>query len=51
MNGLEIQYLLGLFFALNTVRFEGGRITGDLAQVLIGILLVVMAVVGFTLLK
>lgn len=51
MNGLQIQYFLGLFFALNTIRFEGGKINADLAQVVIGLLLVVTAVVGATLLK
>jgi len=51
MNGLQIQYLLGLFFALNTVRFEGGRLNADLAQVVIGIVLVVTAVLGLTGLK
>ncbi len=51
MDGVQIQYLLGLFFALNTVRFQKGRVDADFAQVVIGIILVVCAVFGATLLK
>lgn len=51
MDGLQIQYLLGLFFALHTVRFTGGRIDADFAQVVIGVILVITAVIGATLLR
>lgn len=51
MTGVQIQYLLGLFFALHTVRFESGGIKFDWAQVIIGVILVAAAVLGATLLK
>lgn len=44
MTGVEIQYLLGLFFVINSISWEGGRISADAVRAIAGGLLLVLAI-------
>ncbi len=48
MSGIEIEYLLGLFFLITSLSFSGGTFSADAIKLIAGILLIVMAVIGFS---
>lgn len=49
MSGVEIQYLLGIYFTVISVSWSEGRVKADAVKVIAGIALVVLAVLGFSL--
>lgn len=50
MNGIQIEYLLGLFFIISSSSYQGSNtsITTDLFKLVAGIILVLMAILGFS---
>lgn len=46
MNGIEIEYLLGLYFSINSINWKDGRIEADAVKLIAGIVLFVLAFVG-----
>ncbi len=51
MNGIEIQYLLGLFFLVNSLSWTEGRISADAVRLIAGVVLIVMSILSFSLIK
>ncbi len=51
MSAILIEYLLGLYFIVASLGYSENRITADFIKLVAGIILVVMAVVGFSLVK
>lgn len=48
MDGIAIQYLLGVFFLVSSLGYAGGRISADWVRFLAGIILIVLAVIGWS---
>jgi len=48
MTGVEIQYLLGLYFAIRSITFAGGRFSANAFLLIVGIVLIVMAIIGYS---
>jgi len=48
MNGVQIEYLLGLYFLIISLSFDGGRVGADAVRLIAGIVLLVAAILGFT---
>lgn len=48
MNGIEIQYLLGIYFTVKSITWADGRISADAVRLIAGILLLVLAILGKT---
>lgn len=46
MNGVEIEYLLGLYFVIVSLTYSGGRVSADFVRLVGGVLLLVLAVLG-----
>lgn len=49
MNGVEIQYLLGLYFFIMSITWADGRISADAVRLIAGIILLVASVLGSSL--
>lgn len=49
MTGIAIQYLLGIYFIVVSVSWSGGQISADAVKLIAGIVLVIAAVLGMTL--
>ena len=49
MSGIEIQYLLGLYFSIASVSFDGGKFTADAFKLIAGVVLIILSIVGFSL--
>lgn len=50
MTGIEIQYLLGIYFIVSTISTTPERrFNYDVVRLIAGIVLVILAVVGFSL--
>lgn len=48
MNGVAIQYFLGIYFIVVSITFEGGRVSADVVRLVAGVLLFALAVLGMT---
>lgn len=48
MTGIEIQYLLGLFFAIKSIVFVSGKFTANAFLLIVGVVLIVMSIIGFS---
>lgn len=46
MSGVEIQYFVGLLAVIFSLSVEGGRISADLAKLVAGAVLILLAVLG-----
>jgi len=46
MNGVQIEYLLGIFFTVSSMSWTGGRVSADVIRLIAGIVLIVLAVIG-----
>ena len=51
MSGIEIQYLLGIYFTVVAISWENGRISADAVRLIAGLILLVAAILGFTLIR
>ncbi len=51
MSGIEIQYLLGIYFTVVSISFVNGRISADAVRLIAGLVLLVLAVLGMTLIR
>lgn len=49
MGGIQIEYLLGLFFTVTAISFDGGRFHAEAFRLAAGVMLIVLAVLGITL--
>ena len=45
MNAIQIEYFLGLFFAISSVSLASGRLTADAVKLIAGVVLIIMAIV------
>lgn len=48
MTGVEIEYFLGLYFGISSMTFANGRFSADAFRLIIGIILIAMAVFGYS---
>lgn len=46
MSGVQIEYLLGLYFAISAVSYSGGVFSADAFKLLVGVVLIVLAFLG-----
>lgn len=44
MNGVEIEFLLGLYFTISSLSFENNKFTADVIKLIAGVLLLVLSV-------
>lgn len=51
MSGIQIEYLLGLYFIIVAISFTGGTFVADAFKLIAGIVLVVLAVLGISLIR
>ena len=51
MTGVEIQYFLGIYFFVISLSWENGRISADTVRLIAGIVLLISAVLGLTLVR
>jgi hypothetical protein len=51
MNGIEIQYLLGLFFVISSLGYTENKLTFNIVQGVAGVILIIMAILSFSLIK
>lgn len=49
MNGIEIQYLLGIYFMIISITWAGGQISADAVKLIAGLVLFVLAILGLSL--
>lgn len=48
MTGVEIEYFLGLYFIISSLAYTSGRFSAEALRLIIGIVLVVLAVIGYS---
>lgn len=48
MTGVEIEYFLGLFFLISSMTFANGRFSADAFRLIVGLLLIILAIVGYS---
>jgi hypothetical protein len=46
MDGVQIQYLLGLYFLIVSISWASGRISADAVKLIAGLILLLMAFFG-----
>jgi hypothetical protein len=46
MNGIQIEYLLGLYFIISSVKWEAGKFVADPIRIVAGIILLILAIIG-----
>ena len=46
MGGIEIQYLLGLYFTIGSITWADGRISADAVRLIAGVILLILAFIG-----
>ena len=51
MNGIQIEYLLGLYFIVASITHNNNQFVADAFKLIAGIILVVLAVVGFSFIR
>lgn len=52
MSGVEIEYLLGIYFIVSTITVNAERqLAYDLVRLVAGVILVLLAVFGFSLIR
>ncbi len=47
MGGIEIMFLLGLYFIVVSLSFDGGKLSADFVRLFFGVVFVICAVAGF----
>lgn len=48
MTGVEIEYFLGLYFLIASMTFANGKFSADAFRLIVGIILIVLAIVGYS---
>lgn len=51
MNGVQIEYLLGLYFIVTSVSWASGQIKAEAWKLVCGVVLTIMAVLGISLIR
>ena len=51
MGGVQIQYLLGIYFIVVSISWADGRVSADAIRLVAGLILLVTAVLGMTLIS
>lgn len=46
MTGIQIQYLLGLYFIVISLGYSVGKVSVDLVKLIGGILFLILAIIG-----
>jgi hypothetical protein len=46
MSGTIVEYLLGIYFIVTSISWEGGRIGADAVRLIAGVVLFILAVLG-----
>jgi hypothetical protein len=46
MNGVQIEYFFGIFFTIESIKWEGGRVSADAFKLIVGLLLLFVAFFG-----
>lgn len=49
MNGIQIEYLLGLYFLIQSISYSNGRVGADAVRLLAGVVLIIAAFLGASL--
>lgn len=46
MNGVAIEYFLGIYFTVISIAWASGRISADAVKLIAGIVLLILAILG-----
>jgi putative Ca2+/H+ antiporter (TMEM165/GDT1 family) len=46
MNGIAIEYLLGIYFTVVSISWVNGKISADAVRLIAGVILLILAIIG-----
>lgn len=48
MTGVIVEYFLGLYFLISSLAYANGKFSADALRLVIGIVLIIIAVIGYS---